>query len=452
LKRRVLRELVIALVAAAIGLGALLFVEAALHLAHGFTHAMDALRGILREWTRCSAESWIVLGLLSAALSYPARALLALRRRDPRTTAIAGELRVLAALGATSSALLVSTAMGWIYAGRGPEPSEPLNNAMFVAARLARELTMWSILGAGLVLLAALWGLVSVTWARRESRGSAARIVTIAGLVAAVLATGASLLAWWITVTDATFNAEWMDPEHRYELTVRTGDPLVQGRWVLLAVAAVAAAAILIAARREQRSSPSSRELKAGAGLFALGLLTFALTRSADHDARHPVPLWQPTGITPFSDARAASLPKGEQCLVLAEEAPRVELVDGTWLVDGVRAPTAAALADLLAAKKKLWTQVSPRKSFPGLVLASIPADAPMSLVRLYLQAARDVGYPELSVLETRPPRAFVTRTLGELAYRPRLCVVRVSQADALPTTGTWGDWARSLERAGQGP
>ncbi len=76
-----------------------------------------------------------------------------------------------------------------------------------------------------------------------------------------------------------------------------------------------------------------------------------------------------------------------------------------------------------------------------------IPAGTLMSLVYPYLQAARDVGYPDLYVLEGRPPRWFATRTLGEIAYRPRLCVVRASEADALPTTGSWGDWVRSIAR-----
>ncbi len=248
MKRRVLRELVVAVLAAAIGLGAVLLLEVVLHV---LAPAGNHLRGSLREWTRDFPRSWIVLGLLSAALSYPARARLALRRLDHPASAITGELQVLAVLGGASSAMFVASTIGWIQAGRVAEPSEQVKVALFRAVQIGRELTMWSITGAGLVLLALLWGLVGITWARRESSGCAARIVTIASLAAVVIATGASLLAWWITVSDVTYSAEWMDPAHRYELIVRTGDPLIQGRWALLAVAAIAAMAILIAARRE---------------------------------------------------------------------------------------------------------------------------------------------------------------------------------------------------------
>ena len=446
MKRRIGREIAIAALSATVGLGAFLIFEVLLHVTRSSRELSGPVHVVVHAWTRDFLGGSIPLGLLAAALWYPVRAGLALRRRDDAASTTAGELRILATLGAASSALFVATAVGGVYVGRGPEPTEPLSFAYFIAVRLERELATWSLLGAGLMLLAALWGLASVTWARREPSGSTARIVTIAGLFAVASVTSASLLTWWITVAHATYNAEWMEPERRYELTVSTGEPLVLGRSALLVVAVISAAAILIAARRPRRSTPSSRELTAAAGLFALGLVAFALTRGAAYDALHPIPLWQPSAMTTFGEVTVASLPQGKDgCDLNDREGPIASFGDGGWSVDGVRIATAADFGDVLAVKKKLWTQVAPGKTFPGLVLAVIPADTSMSLVRPYLQGAREVGYPDLVVLEGRPPRTFATRTLGEIAYRPRLCVVRASQADVLPTTGTWGDWARSL-------
>jgi hypothetical protein len=445
LKRRLLRELPIAALTAAVGLGALLILDALLHAGHGSMHVGGPLREVVRSWTRDYRGAWIVVGLLAAALSYPVRAVFALRRRDDAGSTVATELRILAALGAASGVVFASSAIARVDFRRAPFPSDALLLAMFSAVRLEREMGMWSSLGAGLVLLAALWAFVGITWARRQSRHSEGPRAVITGLAAACGVTGMSLLRWWYELWSRFDHAEWMPLEQRYALVVGAGDPLVQGRLALIFVAMVMAVVMLLLARRSPGTPTTKRELLASTGLFVLGLTAFGLTRGVAHDARHPLPLWQPDGMTTLGETMVAALPREQRCSLGLGDAPLLAFAGGAWMVDGVQSPTATKVGAILAEKKQLWMQVSPGKSFPGLLHAAIPADVPMSLAGPFLEAARAAGYPRIYVLAGRPPRTFATRTLGVVAYGPRLCFVAVEPADAIPTTGTWGDWASSL-------
>ncbi len=88
----------------------------------------------------------------------------------------------------------------------------------------------------------------------------------------------------------ASFPIEWISPLARHKNLVEAGAPLIQGRSALLFAAGIAAAIILILARGERRRPTLPRSLIASAGIFALGLAAFALTRDAAHDARAPLP------------------------------------------------------------------------------------------------------------------------------------------------------------------
>lgn len=443
--RRIARELRGAVLVAALALGALKIVEVMLRAADRLS-PLGHLHGLLRDWTTDGALGWVVLGLLVVSLTYPTRALLALRARDDSANELAGELRVLSWLGAAASATFLLAAILRSHTARVDESESPEKVAYFYLVRFGREMMMWSITGAGLVLLAALWGAFGVIWARRDRSGSRARLAAAAGITAIVGVTGLSLLQGWITSRSFTVNPEWMLPERRYEAIVHLGDPLVHGRWALIFVALVAAAAILLAARGERRPAASPRETSAAAGLFVLGLVAFALTRGAAHDALHPLPFWEGSAAGWLDPDTVAALPPGESCVPGAQDYPILELGgDGRARVNGGPWGDAAQLLKKLEDMKQLWSQVQPRKRFPGHLGAAIPEKAPIAAVAPLFEAAHTAGYDDLEVIEALPRRTYVTRTLGEITYRPRVCHVPLQAAVALPRQGTWGDFVRSL-------
>jgi hypothetical protein len=434
---------VIAALSAALGLGAFLIFEVLLHVARATTPVGGALHQVLHHWASGKPGSWILLALLAAALSYPLRALLALRRRDDAASATASELRILATLGAASTLVVVSGAMLRVYAAGVRALGE---DALAVAVRLEQQMAAWSFLGTALSLLAVLWAVVGIGWARRESSRSAARIVTIVGSSALVLITSLALLEWWFTVANITYNEEWTMPGRRHETIVSTGDPLIHGRNALIGVAAIAAVALLVAARRGRSGRGAAREMIAGASLFALGLGAFALTRDQAYDALHPLPYWGDGVNSWLDDAAVASLPHGDTCVFGVEDFPNLALTrDGRGSFNGSPWRDVAELTKLLESLKALWIQVQPGKRFPGRFEAAIPADVAMEVVSPAFAAARAAGYDTFDLIEASPRRTYMTRTLGEITYRPRVCHVVVEPPAELPHQGTWGDFARSL-------
>jgi hypothetical protein len=445
--RRIGCELVWALLAAAIGLGALLIAGELIHvLRDKIGGPLYHLDGRLREWTGDRPGGSIALGLLAAASSYAVRALLALRRQDDPLTAIARELRILATGGAASSVAFLATVIGSVQAQRMVAPTEILTRVLFSAGRIEHELVMWSITGAGLLLLTAIWGLVGVTWARRGSSRSALPIVTLAGLAAIVGVAGTSLLRWILAIPDISHDTEWMQSSRRYELILDTGESLIQGRKILIFVAALAAVGVLFAARRARPRPAVRREISAAAGLFAAGLAAFALTRGAAHDALHPLPFWDGSAAGWLDDDTVAALPPGEKCTLGLQDQPSiVGGEDGRFRLNSAPPQDPAELQEKLESSKALWLQVQPGKRFEGRLEAVIPAHASIAVVAPIVAAARAAGYAGLDVIEALPRRTYVTRTLGEISYRPRVCHVPIKADVELPRQGTWGDFVRSL-------
>jgi hypothetical protein len=434
---------VIAALSAALGLGAFLIFEVLLHVARATTPVGGALHQVLHHWASGKPGSWILLALLAAALSYPLRALLALRRRDDAASTTASELRILATLGAASTLLVASSAILRVLAAGVGTPDE---DAPAFAARIDPQMAAWSFLGAGLPLLAVVWAVVGVGWARRESSQIAARIVTIVSGALVVLVTSASLLRWWLALADVKHDDEWMMPGRRYELIVSAGDPLDHGRNMLIFVAATAAVALVVAARRGRSNPGRSRETIGGASLFALGLVAFALTRGAAYDALHPLPYWGDGINSWLDDAAVAALPRGDTCILGARDFPRLELSrDGRGSFNGSSWRDLATLTKELDSLKARWIAVQPGKRFPGRFEAAIPADVAMEVVSPAFAAARAAGYDTFDLIEASPRRTYMTRTLGEITYRPRVCHVVVEPPAELPHQGTWGDFARSL-------
>ena len=441
LSRRIGREIGWIVVTAVIGLGALLGAEVVLDVLSGMGAPVRQLHFLFRSWTKQGPAAWIAVGLLASALTSAARAAIALRRHDDPEGATARELRILAASGAVGAAAFVATVIASVHARRGADPTA---SVYFSAFRAEHELVLWSITGAGLLLLAVLWGLVGVVRARRGSAGSAASIVTIVGPASVVIVAAMSLLRWWSVVPSISQDTEWIVPSRRYELILGTGDALVQGRFAVIVVAAIAAVGILITSRRPRPAA--SRETIAAAGLFAVGLVAFALTRAAAHDALHPLPYWDGSAAGWLDDAVVASLPPGEKCALGLQDQPRIVLTDdGRARYDDSLPQGPIELQKTLEEKRDLWLQIQPGKQFPGRLEAVFAAEGPMVLVAPIVEAARAAGYAGLDVIEAMPRRTYVTRTLGEIAYRPRVCHVPIRIDVRLPRQGTWGDFARSL-------
>jgi hypothetical protein len=445
LKRRIGVELVWAALTGALGLGVLLIVEALLHASRRAWSLGLYLDGTLGEWTYDRPGGWIALGLLAPAILYPTRALLALRRRDDPPSTIAHELRILAGCGAATSLIFLSTVIGSIHAQRVASRPPKLDvGVIFYGGPIAHELVMWSIVGAGLSMLAALWGLVGVAWARRGPRPAAMPIVAALGIATLVGVVGSALLRWWFVIPSLSSDTEWMVSARRYELILGTGEPLEQGRSALIVVAAIAAIGIVITLRRARPAA--SRELFAAAGLFVVGLAAFALTRAAAHDTLHPLPYWDGSAAGWLDDATFVSLPPGEKCTLSMQDQPTIVLTDdGRVRFNGSRAQGPIELQKTLEEQRDLWLQVQPGKRFPGRLEAVFAADAPMVLVAPIVEAALAAGYAGLDVIEAMPRRTYLTRTLGEVAYGPRVCHVPIRLDVALPRQGTWGDFARAL-------
>lgn len=447
---RALRELLAAFAAFALGNGAMWLANAALKAVHGLG-IQHPLGSLFEMWSNGPSGWRILVGLLVIACMYPVRAILARRREDDATPERAGDLRILATLGAASSVGFVLFALVMIDAARRTQPQLNAKVDFSGLIRRAGESAGWSLIGSGLLVLAALWSAVVVLDARREPREAAAKIPWVIALASIAGITGVALLRYEGELR-ASFTTEWIPAHARHRLLVEAGASLNQGRTALLFAASIAAAVILILARGERQRPAPPRSLIASAEIFALGLTAFALTRSAAHDARAPLPfldgaLSSQLGLD--EDAFTA-LPPGQRCTPGLPEHPTIEVSalgphGRLARVGGAEVMSSAELPRALENRKQLWIQLNPGKPFPGHFEALIPAEAPMDEVAPFLAAARAVGYAEFDVIEVMPQQTYMTRTRGEITYQPRLCHVPIKSDLELPRQGTWGDFARSL-------
>lgn len=452
--RPVVRELLLAALGPAVALPMVL-----LGMFVPFNASLYGLQGrvmhsIFREWWRYGPANWAILAMLVVAASYPVRALLLLRRREDTPPPGSATLGLLATLGSATSATSVLMTVGVVHLVRRAIHLEQAKPTVFYVFRFQflsfqlfrfqREVAPWALTGGGLVILAALWAVVGVIATRRRRIHAAAPLLPLAAVVGLV---GASLVRHWAEI--ATLSWEWMPPADRYRNIVATGAPLSQGGIALVVVAALAAAAILILTRRDRLARIAPRDLRASASVLALGLSAFVLTRGVAHDARHPLPLWEPDGGEQVPWSYVNTLPPGEHCQLDFRDAPTLRLDESEWTVDGVRygGPAIDGFRKHLVNWRELWKQVNPNRSFPGILAAAIPAGLPMSRVRPFIEAAREAGYPQLDLLEGLPERTFATRTMGVLEYSPRLCFVTANANAPVPATGPLGEWASELAR-----
>jgi hypothetical protein len=450
LSARALRELFAALAAFALSNGAVGLANAALKANHvQFGHPVGSA---LAMWSDGPLGWKLLVGLLAIACSYPVRALLARRRQDDARPERAGELRILAMLCATSSVGFVLFALVLIDAARKsrPPPNAKVDFSSWI--RLEGEIAGWTLVGSGLLVLAALWSAAVILDARREPREAAAKIPWVVALASIASVIGVALLHYAGELRPS-LTTEWIAPVARHRILVEAGAPLNQGRSALLVAAGVAAAMILILARGQRRRPAPPRSLIASAGLFALGLAAFALTRDAAHDAQAPLPFLDGaiSGWLGFEGFTVTQFPPGQRCTPGIPDHPTIE-VSGRGArsrfarVSRAEVASSAELQGVLEGRKQLWSQLNPGKQFPGHFEAMIPAEAPMDEVAPFLAAARAAGYVVFDVVEALPQQTYMTRTRGEITYEPRLCHVPIESGVELPRQGTWGDFARSLD------
>src|SRR5262249_55086775 len=99
-------------------------------------------------------------------------------------------------------------------------------------------------------------------------------------------------------------------------------------------------------------------------------------------------------------------------------EAPMVAVNGNQILVDGVQAGSTRAVEELgrlqkidelfniLKSKRELWKQVQPNKPFPGVAILQVDQGVPALVVKSVFQTAAFAGYPNVSFMVRKIPRA----------------------------------------------
>ncbi len=110
-------------------------------------------------------------------------------------------------------------------------------------------------------------------------------------------------------------------------------------------------------------------------------------------------------------------LPKAENVEDMIE-APMVAVNGNQILVDGVQAGSTRAIEELgrlqkidelfniLKSKRELWKQVQPNKPFPGVCILQVDQNVPALVVKSVFQTAAFAGYPNVSFMVGKIPKA----------------------------------------------
>jgi biopolymer transport protein ExbD len=115
-------------------------------------------------------------------------------------------------------------------------------------------------------------------------------------------------------------------------------------------------------------------------------------------------------------------LPKAENVDDVVD-APMVAVNGNQILVDGTQAGSTRAVEELgrlqkidelfavLKSKKDLWKQVQPNKPFPGVCILQIDQQVPALVVKSVFQTAAFAGYPNVSFMVRKIPKAGTAAT-----------------------------------------
>lgn len=222
-------------------------------------------------------------------------------------------------------------------------------------------------------------------------------------------------------------------------------------RAAVLATSVVASALVIVLARRDSGRAANPGRYAVPpirAAILGLGLCAFTATRAQAYDRAHPMPLWNDVARS-FLEARVAeALPRVAGCPIHeVGRGPALTLDEGRWFLDGILQESPARMTSSLDAKRRLWQQTYPNRPFPGIVTAAIAAATPVEATEPLYSAARAAGYSAVEALTVLPRRRWPTRTLGEVAYAPRLCGVTWALDVPLPAQATWNEVVHQQER-----
>jgi biopolymer transport protein ExbD len=110
-------------------------------------------------------------------------------------------------------------------------------------------------------------------------------------------------------------------------------------------------------------------------------------------------------------------LPKAENVEDVID-APMIAVNGNQVLVDGTLAGSTRAIEELgrlqkidelfnlLKAKRELWKTVQPNKPFPGVAILQVDQEVPALVVKSVFQTAAFAGYPNVSFMVQRLPKA----------------------------------------------
>ncbi|APR84749.1 Hypothetical protein A7982_10098 [Minicystis rosea] len=205
----------------------------------------------------------------------------------------------------------------------------------------------------------------------------------------------------------------------------------------------VATAFVLVRARRA--NAPQTPSMFGPIAIFVLGLGAFVATRAEAHDVRSPMPLRSMGNAVRAS--WALSLPPASGCESLRDAPLLTHDERGFFLFDDQQVEIDAELRTRLASLRGLWKQVQPNKPYPNVISMALPATMPMADVEPVLATLRATEHESIEVIEVFPAERWPTRTLGPIAYRPRLCSIHVPDIERLPRARTWGEMANGLAR-----
>ena len=383
-----------------------------------------------------------------------------LRPLSRRTPVLAGLLGV-AGLGTLGGglALVIGARRGMLGAcGLAAMPPE-LGGLIGFAGAVERGEIGLLLLACGLVWTAVFGGVVmarSVLRRAPEGADGAEGAPPFVGGIALVVFSavlGGALLARSSGTVVALWNEHFAGGA--LKSMIEAAEPVrrqVPGAVLVGAVIAATIAGVLAwGAVQRGAPPPGAREKVACGGLFAVGLLAFALTRAhaADASAGLPPQDWL-TLQAPEDEARSRLVPVVTRCPEWGREHEGVwvELRESGVRVDGVER-SAGELPGLLRDKRELHERLGRGPMPPVLLWAERGAKvAPM----VPFWRAVQEGWPgRFGIVATRPLETWESRTLGAFPRTPRTCPVVAlwgAGGRAMSSLGSWQEVASAVEAA----
>lgn len=380
-----------------------------------------------------------------AALHLPAWigvAIHPLSRRTPILATVAG-LSTIGTLGGGLSLVVASRHGVLRAAGLRPAPETDWFWLLY-AASLGRGETGLLLVAWGLLVIAA-FGSIAAVRAALSSPGGRAPSAGTTSLLVFAWGLGGLLLARTLQVAEL------------FAASPRSSSAFIEGPASLfarstgiMAVTAVIAATLsglAVWASRSRSDGPTRREKANALGLFAAGLVAFALTRPHAHDARAPIPFEEHTS-TPWDRPDAGALPEIAGCMEMtsSDEGPGIDL--RLMNADGrLRSGPPDTMVTALRSRREGHRQIPSSRPIPPLSLAAAP-DMPVSAGKAYLDMVREVWPEGAAIVAISPRQTWMSRALGPIPRTRRTCTLRVHWGPggrSLSSYATWQDAASAV-------